>query len=153
MATAPAPAPADIAIPKKTDDQLRIAKLLGTTYSVAPFTQPLVGRAVLIKYGTKVWHLATVDSQVEEDEDEVDMFNVTYDDKQPGQTRLGRDLVWDVSSVDEAPRWSWLLLDAAPLSNHGDRVREAKSSNIGRKRQHRFAPAAGPTSKHPKSKP
>ena len=138
-----------------TEDQMRIQKLLGTTYSVVPYTmQPLLGRTVLIKYGQKLWYLATVQDKTESLMSD-DMFSVLYDDAEEGVTQLSQQNVWIVSHTLEAPRWSWLLLDEAQLSNHENRnVREPQQKKKGRQRTNRLAPAFGPTAKPTKrSKP
>lgn len=135
----------------QTEDQIRIRKLLGTSYIVVPLALQdlsLQGRTVLIKYGTKVWHMATVQSNPNDEQ----LSKVQYDDGDTGLTRLTEDLEWDVLQNREAPRWSWLLLDEAPLSNHsGCQVTEARESNQGRKRTQRAAPAYGPTAKSAKA--
>ena len=85
--TAPAPPPKPY---PQTEDQIRIQKLLGTTYSIVPYTlQPLLGRAVLIKYGLKLWYLATVQQETESSTSE-DMFTVLYDDDESGDTQLSQ---------------------------------------------------------------
>ena len=134
---------------------MRIQKLLGTTYSVVPYTmQPLLGRTVLIKYGQKLWYLATVQDKTESLMSD-DMFSVLYDDSEEGVTQLSQQNVWIVSHTLEAPRWSWLLLDEAQLSNHENRnVREPQQKKKGRQRTNRLAPSFGPTAKQTKrSKP
>ena len=134
---------------------MRIQKLLGTTYSVVPYMmQPLLGRTVLIKYGQKVWYLATVQQESESSMSDA-MFTVLYDDDESGVTKLSQQNVWIVTHTTEAPRWSWLLLDEAQLSNHENRnVREEQQKKKGRQRTNRLAPSFGPTAKQTKrSKP
>ena len=79
------------------------------------------------------------------------MYTVLYDDGQTGSTCLSRNLHWDVSKTQDAPRWSWLLLAEAPLSNHENcDVTEPKPTHKGRGRTVRAAPTFGPTAKRTK---
>ena len=130
-----------------TDDQGRISTLLGTTYIVVPQSSAakLEGRTVMVKYGLKQWYLANVLSIPPDGA----LARVKYFDGQEGDAKLHESNEWDPDSRAAAPRWSWMLLDAAPLSNHTTHpaVSEKRSRNAGRKRTARHAPAYGPTSR------
>ena len=63
---------------------------------------------------------------------------------------------WNVSLQQAAPRWSWLLLCEAPISNYADldHIHEMRENGRGRKRTVRKGPAAGgPTATAKRSKP
>ena len=136
-----------VVLQHETEDQTRIRSALGTSYITVPYEQQsLQGRTVLIKYGIKLWYLATVISMGDDD-----TCSVMYEDHQEGTTQLSRQLFWDVSNSADAPRWSWLLLDEAPLSNHGtSHVTEGHRKDRGRGRTTRAAPSFGPTAKKPR---
>ena len=99
----------------------------------------------MVKYGLKQWYLANVLSIPPDGA----LARVKYFDGQEGDAKLHESNEWGPDSRAAAPRWSWMLLDAAPLSNHTTRpaVVEQRSRNAGRKRTARHAPAYGPTSR------
>ena len=135
------------------EDHIRIRALLGANLQVESY-QPgssLFQRTVGIKYGVKVWYLATVITEYEEGSSEYEQgrtHRVLYSDKVEGDVSLTQDNEWDYQSSKHATRWNWLLLGDKALSNHdGKCVSEAKSHGKGRKRTTRAAPTYGPTSK------
>ena len=138
---------------EKTDDQMRIASLLGITYRTVPCPPALdiTGRIIAIKYGIKVWYTARVLEEVTEMDThghvQAIRRKVKYSDGAEGVYELDSSLEWDQESNERAPRWSWMLLETADTSNIEGRVpMEARRHEIGRPATTRAAPAAGPTS-------
>ena len=130
----------------QTEDQVRISGLLGTTYVIDGLQPESVdGRMVLVKYGSKVWYLAKVIKELNSYNHE---YEVQYSDQAPGLVRLDPQTRWEYTNNTLAPRWSWLLLKEAPLSNVGSHtsIVESAATARGRKAVKRKAPIAGPTS-------
>lgn len=86
-----------------------------------------------------MWWLADVKST------DGGQYTVLYSDNEEGRVSLTSATRWNVSLDQAAPRWSWLLLCEAPISNYADleHIHELRAKGRGRKRTVRKGPAAG----------
>ena len=133
-----------------TEDQQHIRGLLGVSYKIDHYDgDVLEGRTIAIKYGNKAWWLAEVIHEHMGPEHARSHELKYVVDNQEGEANLNFQTLWDFNRTDKAPRWSWLLLGEASVSNHAqyDKVTEPACNNAGRKAVNRRAPPVGPTSK------